>query len=358
VNGAGLPTEEARHAPLPFPHLRGAPPVRRRAVRPPLRLVPPHPRPRRRALHRSARPLRPHAVRGGFRLAGLQGRRERPLGMGRAHRRPRAHPARGHREPRAAHRRGRGLYRRPRGAGSGGRAAAAGLRRPGVPGGDAAAVPLPRSAPGEAARQHHEARRDHRLAPPPDARGRVLRVPDPDPDGLVSRGCPRLPRAVPGASGQILRAPAGAAAVQAADDDRGLRPLLPDRAVLPRRGCPGRPLAGRVLPARHRDELRHPGGRVPGGGAGPARRVRGVRRGQARHQAVPADHLRGLDAEIRSRQAGPAQPVDHRGRHRSVRPRGRGVQGVQGRDRRRRRGPGDPGHRGGGAAALVLRQAQ
>ena len=55
---------------------------------------------------------------------------------------------------------------RDRGAGSGRRAAAAGVRRPGIPGGDAAHVPLPRSAPREAARQHHEARRDHRLAAP------------------------------------------------------------------------------------------------------------------------------------------------------------------------------------------------
>ena len=38
---------------------------------------------------------------------------------------------------------------------------------------------------------------------------------------------------------------------------------------------------GRVLPARHRDELRHPGGRVRGGRAGAARGVRGIRRRQA-----------------------------------------------------------------------------
>ena len=62
----------------------------------------------------------------------------------------------------------------------------------------------------------------------------------------------------------------------------GLRPLLPDRALLPRRGRARRPLAGRVLPARHRDELRRAGGRVRGDRAGHARRLRGVRRGQAR----------------------------------------------------------------------------
>jgi hypothetical protein len=50
----------------------------------------------------------------------------------------------------------------------------------------------------------------------------------------------------------------------------GLRPLFPDRALLPRRGRPRRPLARRILPARFRDELRHPGRRVRGDRAGPA----------------------------------------------------------------------------------------
>ena len=58
--------------------------------------------------------------------------------------------------------------------------------------------------------------------------------------------------------GQVLRAAAGAAAVQAAADGGRLRPLFPDRAVLPRRGPARRPPAGRVLPARPRDELRRP----------------------------------------------------------------------------------------------------
>ena len=69
----------------------------------------------------------------------------------------------------------------------------------------------------------------------------------------------------------------------------GLRPLFPDRALLPRRGCARRPLARRVLPARSRDELRHPGGRVRRGRAGDARRVRGVRRRQAGDAEISAD---------------------------------------------------------------------
>ena len=72
----------------------------------------------------------------------------------------------------------------------------------------------------------------------------------------------------PHPSGQVLRAAAGAAAVQAADHGVGLRPLFPDRAMLPRRGPARRPPAGRVLPARPRDELRRAGGRVRGRGAG------------------------------------------------------------------------------------------
>jgi aspartyl-tRNA synthetase len=74
---------------------------------------------------------------------------------------------------------------------------------------------------------------------------------------------PRPPR-------QVLRAPAGAADVQAADHGRRLRPLFPDRALLPRRGRPRRPLARRILPARFRDELRHPGRCFRGDRAGAA----------------------------------------------------------------------------------------
>ena len=82
--------------------------------------------------------------------------------------------------------------------------------------------------------------------------------------------------------GKILRAAAGAAAVQTAHHGRGLRPLFPDRAVLPRRGRARRSLARRILSARSRDELRHPAGRVRRGRAGDPRRVRGVCRAASR----------------------------------------------------------------------------
>ena len=65
----------------------------------------------------------------------------------------------------------------------------------------------------------------------------------PDPDRVLSRGRPRLSRAVAPASGKILRTAAGAATVQAADHGVGLRPILSDRAVFPRRGCACRPFS-------------------------------------------------------------------------------------------------------------------
>ena len=79
-------------------------------------------------------------------------------------------------------------------------------------------------------------------------------------------GGPGLPGALPEAPGQVLRPAPGPPAVQAAADDRRLRPLFPDRPLLPGRGRPGRPLPRRVLPAGHGDGLRHPGRRVRGAG--------------------------------------------------------------------------------------------
>jgi hypothetical protein len=99
-------------------------------------------------------------------------------------------------------------------------------------------------------------------------------------------GRARLSGAVASASGQVLRAAAGAAAVQAIADGRGLRSLFPDRALLPRRRRARRPLARRILPARFRDELRHAGRRVRGDRARAARRVRRVLEGPQGHQAA------------------------------------------------------------------------
>ena len=65
----------------------------------------------------------------------------------------------------------------------------------------------------------------------------------------------------PAAARQLVRPAAEPAAVQAAADGRRHGALLPDRALLPRRGLPRRP-AARVHPARHRDELRRAGRRA------------------------------------------------------------------------------------------------
>ena len=186
-----------------------------------------------------------------------------------------------------------------------------------------------------------------RLDPHPHEGRRLLRIPDADPDRVVAGRRARLPGAVAPASRQVLRAAAGAAAVQAAADGGGLRPLFPDRAVLPRRGRARRPLARRVLPARPRDELRHAGGRVRRGRAGDARRVRGIRRRQAGDAEVPAHPLCRSDLEIRHRQARPAQPDRDAGRQ-------RGVPRLRLQDLRAH--PGDRGQRGVGDSRAQGRQ--
>ena len=118
---------------------------------------------------------------------------------------------------------------------------------------------------------------------------RLHRRRDAGPLQVHARGRARVPRALAHPRRPVLRAAAVAAALQAAADDRGLRPLLPDREVLPRRGPARRPPAG-VHADRHRDLLPHRA-RDPGPHGGPrAPRVQArARRGPAR---VPAPHLR------------------------------------------------------------------
>ena len=64
------------------------------------------------------------------------------------------------------------------------------------------------------------------------------------------------------APGQVLRARREPAALQAALHGRGVRPVLPDRQVLPRRGPAPRSPA-RVHADRRRDVVRQPGRRLP-----------------------------------------------------------------------------------------------
>ena len=210
----------------------------------------------------------------------------------------------GYHQSQSGDRRGRAGHRRARSAVGRRAPAVPGQQRRRIPRGHAARLPLPRSAARAGARQHHAAQPCHRLDPPAHAGAGLHRVPDADPDRRLARGRARLPGAEPAASRHLLRAAAGAAAVQAAADGRRVRPLFPDRPVLPRRGRPGRPLARRVLPARFRDVVRDPGGCLRRDRAGAARRLRGIRarpRGDA--GALSAHHLCRRGAQIRHRQA-------------------------------------------------------
>src|SRR5581483_5380960 len=123
----------------------------------------------------------------------------------------------------------------------------AGERGAGVPRGDPAPLSVPRSPPGGDAPQRRPALARRREPPASHDRTRLPRDPDADPHLELARGGARLSRAEPAPSGEVLRAAAGPPAVQAAPHGRGLRPLLPDRALLPRRGRARGPVAGRVL---------------------------------------------------------------------------------------------------------------
>ena len=88
---------------------------------------------------------------------------------------------------------------------------------------------------------------------------------------------------------------------------------------------------------------------VCGDGAGDHRRVRGVCQGQAGDKELAADSVRGSAAQIRHRQAGPAQPDPDAGRLRAFpRLRLQGVRADAGRPEEP--GLGDPGHRAAAAA--------
>ncbi len=190
-------------------------------------------------------------------------------------------PPRGHRQPQAAHRRGRAgpvPGRDP----ERGRAAAVPDRRAGRRRrDDPAALPLPRPALGSHAAQPAgpgpgEQRPAHRHGGAGLHRDR-----DADADRLDPRRGARLRGAVAPDAGQLLRAAAEPAAVQAAVHGRRDRPLLPDRPLPARRGPAGRPPV-RVHAARRRGQLREPGRgaglHLRGGG----RRHRGGHRGAAR----------------------------------------------------------------------------
>ena len=260
-------------APLSLAHLRRAAQSRHRQQCPAVRLGASRARPRRPAVHRPARPLRPDPGGGRPGQPGLQGGRDGALRVGDPGRRQGARAARGHAQPGVADRRGRGVRRRDRGAD----------RRPRSCRFPCSASRTTRKTCGcSIASSICAARRctttsccATRSSPRSGgacARAGFFEFQTPILTASSPGGRARLPGAVAHASRQVLRPAAGAAAVQAADHDRGLRPLLPDRALLPRRGRARRPFARRILPARPRDELRRAGGRVRGRRARHARR--------------------------------------------------------------------------------------
>ena len=233
----------------------------------------------RHPLHRSARPPR-HRPAGRAARAG-RGARAPQLaleGVRRPRRRQGQRARCRQRQPRAAHGRDRGRGRRRGGARRRRADSLHDQRRGRGQRGEAPRVPLPRPAPRAHAPEHHPALAGHREDPREDGRPGLQRAGDADPFGHLARGRPRLPRTLAAAPREVLRVAAGTAAVQAAADDRGLRPVLPDRPLLPGRGRPRGPLARRVLPARHGDELRRAGGRLRGHREGDDRAVPGVRR--------------------------------------------------------------------------------
>ena len=131
----------------------------------------------------------------------------------------------------------------------------------------------------------------------------------------------------------------------------GHGPLLPDRALLPRRGPPGRPSA-RVHPARPGDELRDRGdGHGLRRGDGDRRLAGRDARASAPAGAVPALHVRRGAGAIRLRQARPPLRDGAGGPRAGARRRGRrpgiGVPRLRRHARRRRASQGHRGPRHG-----------
>ncbi len=246
---------------------------------------------------------------------GAEGPRERegPAG-GERHRHARHGdpPRRGEPQPPDPHGRGGGGGRRDGDPQPGPPASVPGRGRPGDRRGNPPALPVPRPAPPPDAPDLRDAPPARVRDAPVPRRSGLPRGRDPDPHQVDARGGARLPRALPRAPGRVLRAPAVPAAVQAAPDGRGVRAVLPDRALLPRRGPARRPPA-RVHADRHRDVVHRAGRHLRARRTAdrPPRRGRGT----ADPGPVPAPDLGRGDGPLRHRQAGPpVRTADRRAR--------------------------------------------
>ena len=229
--------------------MRRAPPCRQRKESHPRGMGAEIPQARRHDLHRPARPLRHHAARGRERC------RPRTRADGRLARQgicdPGAWRGRG-----AYQQESQDAYGRDRDKARGHRHTQqvrsasvhnrGGERRRRRPKGE---VPLPRPAPSPSA----EGARAQAQARPGGAqlsrRAGLYGDRDTLPHQVHARGRSRLRGALEDESRHILRPAAVSPDLQAASDGGGIRPLLPDSEVLPRRGPACRPPA-RVHPDR------------------------------------------------------------------------------------------------------------